>query len=241
MGTYSAIMVDYVNTQKCEKDQVYLDFFQLAKVSVRSNVQLDGAHVHIEQVSTYMFLGVMVNQSLSWNGHIDLVSSRASKGLSPLRRIAWFLPRHVFCASSTRAILYHTWRMRVLSGDPAHGQRVTGLSACRTMLLTSSLVGIEDASATAMRRELGWPTLPSRWALAESQMVRRCVTGCAPQYLASFFVQSTRVHLHNIHSQQQPCSQRHTCPQGQVWIWEDVLCFTVVLTVECLATFPEIY
>ena len=104
------------------------------------------------------------------------------------------------CATSTRAIFYHTWHMWILSGDPAHGQRVTGLSAYRTMLLASSLVGIEDASATAMRRELGWPTLASRRALAESRMVHRCVTGCAPQYLASLFVQSTRVHLHNTRS-----------------------------------------
>ena len=57
-----------------------------------------------------------------------------------------------------------------------------------------------DASATAIRRELGWPTLASRRALAESRMVHRCVTGCAPQYLASLFVQSTRVHLHKTRS-----------------------------------------
>ena len=60
------------------------------------NVQLDDAH--IEQVSTYKFLGVMVNQSLSWINHIDLVSSRVSKGLSLFRRIAWFLLRHVLCS-----------------------------------------------------------------------------------------------------------------------------------------------
>ena len=62
------------------------------------NVQLDG--VCIEQVCTHKFLGVMVNQSLSWSNHIDLVSSRASKGLSLLRSIAWFLPKHVLLGLS---------------------------------------------------------------------------------------------------------------------------------------------
>ena len=59
------------------------------------SVQLDGAH--IEQVSTYKFLDVMVNESLSRSDQIDLVSSTASKGLSLLWGIAWFLPRHVLC------------------------------------------------------------------------------------------------------------------------------------------------
>ena len=136
---------------------MYVDFFQPAKVSV--NVQLDGAH--IEQVSIYKFLGVMVNQSLSWSDYIDLVSSRASKGLSLLRRIAWFLPRHVLCCFYKGYILPLMTYADTVWGSCtwAEGDRLERLQNYAARII---LGRHRDASATVMCRELGWPTLASR-------------------------------------------------------------------------------
>ena len=58
-----------------------------------------------------MFLGVMINQSLSWSSHIDLVSSITSKEVKSPSGIAWLLLKHVFVAS-TRATCYHTSHVR---------------------------------------------------------------------------------------------------------------------------------
>ena len=162
------------------------------------NVQLDGAH--IEQVSTYKSLGVMVNQSLSWSDHIDLMSSRASKGLSLLQRIAWFLPRHVLCCFYKGYILpLMTYGDTVWgSCTQAEGDWLERLQNCAARIILGRR---RDASATAMRRELGWPSLASKRALAESGMVHWCVTGCAPQYLASLF--KVRVSIYTIQGQQQ--------------------------------------
>ena len=158
------------------------------------NVQLDG--VCIEQVCTYKFLGVMVNQSLSWSNHIDLVSSRASKGLNLLRRIAWFLPKNVLCCFYKGYILPQLTYADTVWGSctRAESDRLERLQNYAARIILGRR---RDASATAMRCELGWPTLASRRALAELQMVYRCVTGCAPQYLVSLFVRNTDIHLHN--------------------------------------------
>ena len=160
-------------------------------------MQLDG--VCIEQVCTHKFLGVMVNQSLSWSNHIDLVSSRASKGLSLLRRIAWFLLKHVLCCFYNGYILPHLTYADAVWGSCtcAESDRLERLQNYAARILLGRR---RDASATAMRRELGWPMLASRRALAELQLVFRCVTGCAPQCLASQFVQNTNIHLHNTRS-----------------------------------------
>ena len=111
----------------------------------------------------------MVNQSFSWSDHIDLVSSRASKGL---RRIAWFLPRHVLCCFYKGYILPLMTYANTVWGScaRAEGDRLERLQNYAAHVILGRR---RDASATAMRRELGWPTLATRRALAESRMVKQ--------------------------------------------------------------------
>ena len=57
-----------------------------------------------------------------------------------------------------------------------------------------------DVSATAMRRELGWPTLASRRKLSEVTAVFRCLSGHSPPYLSALFKPSSQVHQHETRS-----------------------------------------
>ena len=130
------------------------------------NVQLDGVCIEldgvcIEQVCTNKLLGVMVNQSLSWSNHIDLVSSRASKGLSLLRRIAWFLPMHILCYFYNGYIGYNLTYADAAWGSCTHAES-DRLECLQNYAARFILGRRRDASATAMRRELGWPTLASK-------------------------------------------------------------------------------
>ena len=103
--------------------------------------------------------------------------------------------------------------MQILSADPTHGQRVTGLRGCRTVLLVSSFYRGRNASATATRRELGWPTLVSRRALAESQMVHWCVHAVLHSiWLLS--LSKVRVSIYTIQGQQQLVACKSFAFQG---------------------------
>ena len=61
------------------------------------------------------------------------------------------------------------------------------------------------ASATSMRKELGWPTLLSRRILGETVILHRCLSGSAPDYLSLLLKPTSSVHSHvhdQIHSHQ---------------------------------------
>ena len=71
-------------------------------------VQLGGTI--IEKMQSYKFLGVMLNDTLTWWDHISLVCSKASKGLNLLPKIAWFLPKEaLLCYYNTYILPQFTY------------------------------------------------------------------------------------------------------------------------------------
>ena len=47
----------------------------------------------IEKVRVFKYLGVMINNTLTWSNHVNMVCKKASRSLNLLRRLSWFLPR----------------------------------------------------------------------------------------------------------------------------------------------------
>ena len=47
----------------------------------------------IEQVWVFMFLGVLLHDTLTWSDHIAHICTKVSRSLNLLRRLSWFLPK----------------------------------------------------------------------------------------------------------------------------------------------------
>ena len=47
----------------------------------------------VERVRSFKFLGAVVNDTLTWVDHIDMVCNKVSRSLNLLRRLSWFLPQ----------------------------------------------------------------------------------------------------------------------------------------------------
>ena len=60
-------------------------------VDSRLNLVVDGCSV--EQVQRFKFLGVVINDTLTWSDHVHLVHKKVSRNLNLLRRLSWFLPK----------------------------------------------------------------------------------------------------------------------------------------------------
>ena len=60
---------------------------------VDGNLTLKIEESIVEQVRCYKFLGVVVNDTLTWGDHIDMVCKKVSHSLNLLRRLSWFLPQ----------------------------------------------------------------------------------------------------------------------------------------------------
>ena len=141
----------------------------------------------MEQVRCFKFLGVLVNNTLTWSDHVlNMVCSKVSRSLNLLRRLSWFLPQPLLLLFLKSYILpTFDYCDIVWSGCTKHEARQleTLLNfSCRTVLRKR-----KDYSASAARRELGLPTLTSRRKLHTAQMVFKCLSSNTPSYLSQLF------------------------------------------------------
>jgi hypothetical protein len=60
------------------------------------NISID--NITITQVSCAKFLGVYVDEHLTWKEHIDIISKKLSKNIGIISRISYILPRNVLVA-----------------------------------------------------------------------------------------------------------------------------------------------
>jgi hypothetical protein len=78
-----------------------------SKKNVPSNLKLETIGCSVEQVRWFIFLGVVVNEALTWSDHIDLLCKKVSRSLNLLHRLLYFLPRPLLLLSLNSYILPH--------------------------------------------------------------------------------------------------------------------------------------
>ena len=67
------------------------------------NIKID--NTMIEHVQTFNFLGIMLNETLSWKSHIDMVSNKISKVIGILYRLKHVFPEYVLFTLSNSLIV----------------------------------------------------------------------------------------------------------------------------------------
>ena len=140
----------------------------------------------------YVHLGVVLSDTLSCDKHIHLIHKKAARGIGLLRRLSWFLPKHALCS------LYNTYVLPHLSYADAVWSISTKVQSSSLKCLQNYAARIilcryRDASASAMRQELGWPT---RRAASEAMVMHLSVSGHGPSYLINLFRSVASTHLY---------------------------------------------
>ena len=149
----------------------------------------------IEQVSSFKFLGIIINNTLTWSDHVKYILQKVSRSISLLRRLSWFLPRSLlvlFLKSYILPVLDYcdvVWD----SCTKKEAQRMETLLnyACRVVLHRQ-----KHESATAARAELGLTTLAVRRKIHLARLMYKCTHSQQPPYLASLFPLPSSHHQH---------------------------------------------
>ena len=74
---------------------------------VDGNLTLKIKESIVEQAQCYKFLGVVVNDTLTWVDQTDMVCKKVSRSLSLLRRLSLFLPQPLLLLFLKSYILPH--------------------------------------------------------------------------------------------------------------------------------------
>ena len=59
-----------------------------------TGIELTVGQDHLENVSDFKYLGVSINQHLTWHNHIEAIQSKVAQRLGVLKRIKHLLPIH---------------------------------------------------------------------------------------------------------------------------------------------------
>ena len=74
------------------------------------NIEIKINGTSIERVSEFCFLGLVINEHLTWKTHIDKVTNKISKYTGILNRLKHFLPKNImrtlYCSLIQSQLIY---------------------------------------------------------------------------------------------------------------------------------------
>lgn len=79
------------------------------------NLNINFSGVQIEFVKQAKLLGIYIDNTLSWNAHIDFISKKIIGKLAVLRRVSYFMPPNAL-QEVLIALCFHILLIVVLSG-----------------------------------------------------------------------------------------------------------------------------
>ena len=151
------------------------------KIETGLDVLVDG--VTVDQVRVFKYLGVLINDTLTWSDHVDMICRKVSCRLNLLRRLSWFLPHSLLLTYLKSYILPHFDYCDVVwSGctqDESRRLESRLNFGCKIVLHRR-----RDSSSTAALQELGLTTLTLRRKLHMAQCMFRSLSSQAPPCLS---------------------------------------------------------
>ena len=183
------------NMHNCDMCTVISNFMCIKngrrKVESALDIHLDV--VAVEQVRVIKYLGVLINNTLTWSDHVGLVCRKVNGCLNLLRRLSWFLPRSLLLTYLKSYILPHFDYCDVVwsSCTQEESRRLESLLnfGCKIVLCKR-----RDFSSTTALHELELTALTSRRRIHTVQCMLHCLASQAPSYLTWLFSSTTQHH-----------------------------------------------
>ena len=154
------------------------------KIETGLDLLVDG--VTVNQGRVFKYLGVLINDTLTWSDHVDMICRKVICRLNLLRRLSWFLPCSLLLTYLKSYILPHFDYCDVIwsGGSLDESRRLESLLnfSCKIVLHRR-----HDSSSTAALQELGLTTLTLRRKLHMAQCMFRSLSSQAPPYLSRLF------------------------------------------------------
>ena len=154
------------------------------KVEGKLELCVDG--LPIEQVRVFKFLGVLLNDTLTWNDHIGHICTKVSRSLNLLRRLSWFLPKSLLLLYFKSYVLptfdYCDVVWSNCTNEDAKRLETLFNFGCRLVLHKPRFY-----SASSARQELHFTTLSARRKFHMCQTMYKCMNSLSPPYLTRLF------------------------------------------------------
>ena len=150
----------------------------------------------VQQVHTTKFLGVCINDTLTWREHVQYVAATVSTNLNLLRCLSWFLPEAALLLFYRSYILPSFDYCDVVWGCCSNEEALL-LERLQNFAARAILHQCRWQSASSARKQLSLSTLSCWRDFHLAQHSCRAICGLHPPYLKCLFTLSTATHGHH--------------------------------------------
>ena len=147
------------------------------KLNSINEVSLKIRDKELDRINSYKYLGVIINESLSWADHIEYVQGKVSQRLGLLQRIKCLLPRE------TRELFVKTMILPILDyadvvwGDKSNVTLMGNIQLLQNKAAKLILDRPKHSSATEALTQLGWDTMAIRRRFHRLFLVHKGLNG----------------------------------------------------------------
>ena len=147
-----------------------------------SKLEVNHNDVPIQQVESFKYLGVTIDQNLKWDNHVALIRSKIARSIGRIQRIKYFLPKRILTLLYFSFVLPHFDYCNVIWGRTSQSnllklQRLQNRYA-RIVLDADFLTPHKE-----MLHALGWQSVTQRIQYNTSLIMYKVINNLAPVYL----------------------------------------------------------
>ena len=151
------------------------------------NIKLILENKNLEQVRVYKYLGVMLDEHLSWATHTDYTAKKISQKIGFLRRsVKPCVPNTTFKLLSSAMVL-PSFDYCDVAWSSCTGGKLDRLVKLHNRLARMILNANPRTHIADLHEALSWQSLPTRWHCHRMCEVFKSVNNLNPRYLSSLF------------------------------------------------------
>ncbi len=158
---------------------------RLGKIDEEAEIKLGDNK--IKKISETKTLGVIVDDQLKWNSHINMVATKVSKGIGMIRRMKAFVPQSTLISVYNSIILPHfdycslVWDI----GNAYSLEKLQKLQNRAARVITGKSYDIRSKD---ILEELSWQPLMERWGNNKAIFMHKVTNGEYLENISSLFV-----------------------------------------------------
>ena len=163
---------------------------RLCTLSPLPSLEIDG--IPVNQVSLTKSLGVLIDENLSWNMHINKLIKKIASSIGAIKRVRPFVPFTALQYIYNSLVQPHFNYCCVVwdNCNKTYADKLQKLQNRAARVLTSSSY---DIAADFLLEKLGWRKLDTQRKLEKAVMVYKSLNGLAPDYLRPMFIDRSSI------------------------------------------------
>ena len=138
-------------------------------------------NTQIERVTNFNFLGLTINENLSWKPHVDRIANKISKTGGIINRLKHFLPLHIL-----RIIYCSTIQSNIIYSLLAWGYDCKRLVKTQKKIIRNICCKKYNAHTEPIFKELGLLKLDDLLKLNTLKFYYKLINGKVPEYFKSY-------------------------------------------------------